>query len=244
VSNDFEDNVARLEKSLAYDRGLTGRLEAIAAIARRTVRDCDAAGVAVIAKGRVWSVATSDGVVLEVDLVQYDTGEGPCLQAIGDRHVVRLDLLDAAEEYPHFAPGALDAGIHSVLSIPAIWDGAVVGTLNLYSKSTNGFRDEHAIHVAEELASYAAESIVTSPLYAYSVQLVEDLVESLATEELVSTAIGIVCETAGCDEAQAMADLAESARLRNESLREAAEWVIRERRMSGTQRDTSDEEPR
>jgi len=107
--DDFQDNVGRLEKSLAYDRGLVGRLEAIAGVARRMIRDCDAAGLAVIAKGRVWSVATSDGVALEVDLVQYDTGEGPCLQAIRDRRVIRLDLLDAAEDYPHFAPGALDA---------------------------------------------------------------------------------------------------------------------------------------
>src|SRR5437763_13309097 len=125
MTSDFEEHVARLEGALRHDRGLVGRLEAIAAIARRTVAGCDAAGIAVIAKGRVWSVAASDGVVLEVDLVQYDTGEGPCLQAIRDRHIVRLDLLDAAEEYPHFAPGALDAGIHSVLSIPAIWEGEV-----------------------------------------------------------------------------------------------------------------------
>jgi GAF domain-containing protein len=242
VGDDFEDNVARLEKSLARDRGLVGRLEAIAGIARRMVPDCDAAGVAVIAKGRVWSVATSDGVALEIDLVQYDTGEGPCLQAIRDRHVVRVDLLDAAEDYPHFAPGALDAGINSVLSVPARWEGTIVGTLNMYSKATNGFRDDGAIRIAQELASYAAESIVTSPLYAYSVQVVEDLVESLATDEVVGRAITIICETAGCDESQAMADLRESARLRDESLRLAAEWVIREQRFSNAPPDAANED--
>jgi len=244
VSNDFEGNIARLEKSLAFDRGLVGRLEAVAAIARRTVRDCDAAGVAVIAKGRVWSVATSDRIVLEVDLVQYDTAEGPCLQAIRDRHVVRVDLLDAAEEYPHFAPGALDAGIQSVLSIPAVWEGKVVGTLNLYSKRPYAFADEDAIRPAEELATYGAESIVTSPLYAYSVQLVEDLVETLASTEMVEQALDIMCETVGYQRADAMADLSESARLRRESIREAAESVIRARRLAdaGASAESSAEE--
>ena len=88
----FTSRLATLHKALERDRGLIGRLEAVAALARRTIADCDAAGLSVIAKGRAWTVAASDEVVLEVDLVQYDTGEGPCLEAIRKSDLVRLDV--------------------------------------------------------------------------------------------------------------------------------------------------------
>src|SRR4051812_32998625 len=105
----FAGNLDRLRKVLERDQGFIGRLEAVSAIACRTITDCDAAGIAAVAHGRVWSIATSDAVVLEVDLVQYDTGEGPCLQAIRDDQVIRIDVVDASDDFPHFAPGALDA---------------------------------------------------------------------------------------------------------------------------------------
>jgi GAF domain-containing protein len=192
------------------------------------IADCDAAGLAAIAKGRTWSVATSDEIVLEVDLVQYDTGEGPCLDAIHSSHVVRLDIADGRETYPHFAPGALDAGIRSVLSIPVAWDGTTVGALNLYSKREHAFQSEEARTTAEQLAGYAAETILTSPLYETSQALVEEVIAGLGTAEMVGAALGILCAQAGYGRPEALTDLAESARLRGETLREAAEWVLRE----------------
>src|SRR5205814_6743152 len=129
---------------------------------------------------------------LEVDLVQYDTGEGPCLEAIRKSDLVRLDVVDSATAYPHFAPGALDAGIETVLSVPAVWHGNVVGALNLYSKTSGAYRDENALTLGHTLATYAAESIVTSPLYATSLDLVEDVIETMGTAEVVGQAIDIL----------------------------------------------------
>jgi len=166
--------------------------------------------------------------------VQYDTGEGPCLDAIRRAQAIRLDVARSTDTYPHFAPGAIDAGIQTVLSVPAEWDTKVVGTLNLYSESKDVFSDDETISIAEKLAAYAAEAIVTSPLYAYSLDLVSDVVEGLGTAEMVGEAIGIVCARVGYGRDEALVDLAESARLRGESLREAAEWVIREHRVSSS----------
>jgi len=232
TDQEFYDHLERLNAALEHDRGFVGRLEAIAALARRMIADCDAAGLAAIAKGRTWSIAASDEIVLEVDLVQYDTGEGPCLDALRTMQVIRLDIADASESYPHFAPGALDAGIRTVLSVPAIWNAEAVGTLNLYSKASNAFRGAEALTAAEQFASYAAETIVTSPLYEMSRELVGDVIASLATAELVGQALGILCAQTGYDRGEAFAELAESARLRGESLRETAEWVLREHDVS------------
>lgn len=36
----------------------------------------------------------TERVVVQVHLVQYETGEGPCLAAIDDSNVVRIDVID------------------------------------------------------------------------------------------------------------------------------------------------------
>ena len=230
----FAAKLERVRWALEKDHGFIGRLEAVAALARRVIADCDGAGISAVAHGRAWSVAASDDVVLEVDLVQYDTGEGPCLDAIRRAQAIRLDVARSTDTYPHFAPGAIDAGIQSVLSTPAVRDGHVVGALNLYSQSAGVFDDGEAASLAEKFAAYAAETIVTSPLYAYSIDLVNEVVEGLGTAEMVGEAVGIMCARVGYGRDEALADLAESARLRGESLRDAAEWVIRERHVSSS----------
>jgi len=229
TAEQFSDTLRRLNEALEHDRGFVGRLEAVAALARRMIPDCDAAGLVAVAKGRAWSVSASDDVVLEVDLVQYDTGEGPCLEAVQTLHVVRLDVIDSSEAFPHFAPGALANGIHTVLSVPAVWEGTAVGALNLYSNAPHAFRSPDVAPVAEQFATYAAETIVSSPLYATSRELVEEVIASLGTAEMVGQALGILCPRLGYGRDEALADLSESARLRGETLREAAEWVLRER---------------
>jgi GAF domain-containing protein len=228
---DFTEKFTELEDTLKQDRGLIGRLEAVAGLARRTIPNCDGAGLAIIAKGRAWSAAISDDVVLEVDLVQYDTGEGPCLDAMREGRVVRLDVYDSAETYPHFAPGAIAAGIRSVASIPTSWNEQVVGALNLYSERANAFPEQDLFY-AEHLAAYAAESIVTSPLYAISVEVVEEVIETLGAAEMIGQALGIMSVRGKYTRADALEDLATAARLRGESLREAAEWVIREQHLA------------
>lgn len=66
------------------------------------------------------------------EVPQYRCKEGPCLDAVvGDGQVVRVDLLHDGSPYRRMAPGALDAGVNSVLSVP-IYDGiGVIGSLNL-----------------------------------------------------------------------------------------------------------------
>lgn len=52
----------------------------------------------------------SDRLTVEIDLVQYETGEGPCLSAMKDSKIGRVDVIGQDSRFSRFTPGALDRG--------------------------------------------------------------------------------------------------------------------------------------
>jgi len=226
-SQRFVERIGRLSRTLVADQTFAGKLEAVAALAQRLLPGCDGAGITLRIRDEPYSVGVTNPLALEVDLVQYDTGEGPCLAAIEGSHVVRVDILEAGERFEHFAPGALDRGVHSVLSIPINADDRTVGALNLYASSEAAF-DPDAEELVMPLAAYAGEVIATSDLYAYSLELFDDVLEELATTSMIDSAIGVVMSLTETGSEAARRILEDAAEARGSSLRNAAERVLRE----------------
>src|SRR3954454_5109214 len=117
---DFTAGLERGRRALWVDRDVIAKLEAVTALVVRAVDGCDRAGISMEVHGAPRSLAVTDEVVIEVDLVQYDTGEGPCLASIRDSAIVRIDVTEAEDRWQHFAAGALAAGVQSVLSVPLL----------------------------------------------------------------------------------------------------------------------------
>lgn len=222
------EKLARVTKLLRTQRTLPAKLETVVEIAKRTTPNCDAAGVSLLIEQEPTTAAVDGRLAVEIDLVQYETGQGPCLDAISGAHVVRIDVLDGDTRFAHFAPGALALGINSVLSTPLAAHGRTVGALNLYSHEMNAF-DAHAEELVQPLAAYAAEVISTSPLYAYSLDMVDGLVESLESRALIDRAAGVIMGTEQATAEEALDRLRELALASGESMRTVATWVIEER---------------
>jgi GAF domain-containing protein len=222
------EKLSRVTKLLKTQRTLPAQLEAVVGIVKRTIPSCDAAGVVLLLDGEPTSVAVTDRLTLEIDLVQYQTGEGPCLAAMNDGDVVRIDILERDSRFTRFAPGALDQGLNSVLSTPLRANGRSVGALNMYSVRANAFdgRTEEAVR---PMAEYAGEAIGSSPLYAYSLDMVDGLVEDLESRALIDQAVGVLMATQERTGENALGRLRELALHSGESMRTVAGWVIDER---------------
>ncbi len=78
------EKLSRVTKLLSTQRTLPAKLEAVVAVVKRITPDCDAAGISLLIEGEPTTAAVSDRLAVEVDLVQYQTGEGPCLAAMHD----------------------------------------------------------------------------------------------------------------------------------------------------------------
>ncbi len=224
---ELEEQIARLNRRLADQRTLPAKLEAIAEVLERTVRNCDAVSVSLQVDEATVTGATSNQVALEVDLVQYKFNEGPCLTAAAQGIVVRIDLLAEDERYEHFAPGAIELGVRSVLSIPLRVGAAVVGTCNLYSYDAEAFPPELE-HELEPITSYAAELIAHSLVYAESIDLIEGLVTVSREREVVAMCIGFLQASRSVSDREAWDVLRKEAATRGLSLFHAAQEILGE----------------
>ena len=226
------EKLARVTKLLKTQRTLPAKLEAVVALVKRTIPACDAAGVCLLIDGEPTSVAVSDRLAVEIDLVQYRTAEGPCLAALDAGQVIRIDVLEADTRFTHFAPGALDLDLSSVLSMPLTANGRTVGALNLYSQQPDAF-DDRSEEAAQPMVDYAAEVISTSAIYAYSLDMVDGLAETIESQALIDQATGVLMATEERSSAQALDRLRELALSSGESMRTVAKWVLEERPTSG-----------
>src|SRR3954471_24176888 len=190
MSEDLMNTLRQLAEVLQTQRTLGVALASIAEAATVSVPGCDAATIAISIGGRPATAAMSGIVALELDMVQYDTGDGPCLTSFRDASTLRLDLYEQSEAFPHVAVAAQRLGIRAVLSAPASWGGETVGTLNLYSRT--GPFDESAETVAAVLAAQVAIAISRSPEFAAARAVVEEAQRGADDRSQIALAAGLL----------------------------------------------------
>ena len=90
------------------------------------------------------SVCTTNDVSAVIEQLQYDLGEGPCVDAFRhDRPVGEPDLADpAVVRWPAFSGPALDAGVRAVFGFPLQVGAVRLGALNLYRGQPGALTDD------------------------------------------------------------------------------------------------------
>ncbi|HEX2118793.1 MAG TPA: ANTAR domain-containing protein, partial [Acidimicrobiales bacterium] len=95
-------------------------------------------------------------------------------------------------------------------------------------RQENAF-DHHTQDLVRPAVEYAAEAIATSPLYAYSLDMVEGLLESMETQALIDQATGVIAATEERTPEEALDRLRRLALASGDSMRTVASWVLEER---------------
>lgn len=225
--SDLDPQLAQVDVLARGDAVIRAKLEMLADLIVRIVPGCDSASVAIVLEGRSLTAAVTDHVALEIDLLQYQRAQGPCLDAVeGPGQVVRVDFIDNASAYQRIAPGALDVGVRSVLSVPLRHAGAAIGSLNLYSRSPGGF-DDSSERAAVPFAECASIAIVEAPVLAAAIDLVGGVVAVMEDASVVEQAVGMVMHTSACTAEAARQSIARLAPAYG-GLRQAADAVVRD----------------
>lgn len=231
LPDEVRHRLDRVNRLLATQRTMPNKLEAVAEILERTVPDADAVSIALVLEDAAVTGAASSQLAIEADLVQYGWNEGPCLLAVQERRPVRIEIMEHDERFAHFAPGAVELGIRSSYSVPLLWDGDVVGSINLYSRRSDAFDVDLASQL-DPIAGYAAEVIAGSPLYAESLGLVEGLSGMLADNDAVHTVVGLLRGTGrAADEEEALQVLERRAAALGCSVADAAWGILAEHQL-------------
>jgi GAF domain-containing protein len=216
--------LSSLAVSMLTERSLTDSLRGLVRVAARLMPNCSGGSIAMLVDGRPTTVAFTDQVVLELDLVQYDLSEGPCLTAIGGE-MIRVAHLAHDERFPHFAVGAADQRIQSTLSTPIRDGSGVIGTLNLYSRTVDGF-DGHDEDTALVVVGEAAVVIAGSKLYASAANVRNRLQSDSDEASELAVAEGVLMTLYECSAAQARVLIERAADTTGTRLIDAARRVV------------------
>jgi GAF domain-containing protein len=225
-SPELIDNLNELH-GLLSEETLHSTLQRVAQLARATLDGCDAAGVTLIEDSTVSTAAATDEFTLKIDQDQYDTGEGPCLQALSTQEVVLAEDVAHDSRWPRFSAEASKEGLASVLSMPLRVRDKGVGALNLYSKTSHGF-EHRSRPLAALFASQASVAISNAQTYMANLRVAEQLQEAIKSREVIGEAKGILLAREGVSEEEAFQMLVRVSQSSNVKLRDLAQKVVEE----------------
>jgi hypothetical protein len=198
-------------------------LRQIVGVAERSVDGCDGAGIFVMSGAGYRTPAASRELVLAIDALQIEAGEGPCVDASKLASISYALDLSEDERWPTFGPAAVAAGVRSVLSVSLSLERP--SALNLYARlpAAFGATDRAKGHLFATLARLAYESAERS---AAGDQKADNLLEALRSRELIGQAQGILMERERITADQAFDVLRRASQHLNVRLRSVAETLV------------------
>lgn len=187
---------------------------------------CDMAGVMLVRGGHVESAAITDPIVRAADLLQMQCNEGPCLSAIAEAEVFRIDHTEADARWPTWGPRAarIGIGIGSVLSVRMIdTDDSVVGSLNLYARRAAAFGPDD-VEIASILTHHATVAYRQASRFSAATRAID-------SRTMIGQAEGVLMERFGISPDRAFSVLRRYSSQYNVKLRAAARGIVETRQL-------------
>ncbi|MGW3095237.1 GAF and ANTAR domain-containing protein [Streptomyces sp. NPDC001102] len=213
--------MAAMARDLLAQDSVDATLGRITSSAVELVEGCDAAGILVLQGRKVQTLAPTDDLVVDSDLLQERLGEGPCFDtarsSVRDRVFRIPDLTGQQLRWPAFAPQASRLGIGSMMGFLLFTEDEDFGALNLYSRKPGMFTEASEL-AGWLLASHAAVAFSSARTHA-------QLEQAVATRHVIGEAVGILMGSRRLTEEEAFDVLRRYSQERNLKLREVARMI-------------------
>ncbi len=220
--SDLGAAMASAARALHTPVSLDDTLAAIARTAQLSLPDFDAVGISTLdRKGKPETRAATGDLVWELDRIQYELDEGPCVDTLreGKTGVVIAPRLAHDQRWPRYVPQALERGLKSQLAVKLhLDDEGTVGGLNLYSTTDEDIDDETE-SIAELFAIHAAIALGNA-------REVDTLNEALRTRKMIGQAVGMLMHEYTLTEDAAFGFLVRTSSHANIKLRDVAATMI------------------
>ncbi len=186
----------------------------------RHVAGCQYAGITLADKAKtVSNVAATHRYPMVLDAIQNRCGEGPCLEAVWQHHVMHVEDLNVDQRWPNYQRYALEqTPIRSILSFELFADHSSMAALNFYADHPHAFTDE-SLEIGGVFATHVA--------LAWSMMRRQDQFRSaLASRDIIGQAKGVVMERFNLDAVEAFELLSRLSQQSNIKLIEIARSLI------------------
>jgi transcriptional regulator with GAF, ATPase, and Fis domain len=183
--------LAELVQSLQQeqqDTDLDAVLRELTESAVNSMPGAQSAGITIASRtGEVRTASATNPYPLLLDQIQRRHGQGPCLLAAWEQHVVRINDMTLDDRWPSYCREAVEATpIRSVMSFQLFADHLSVGSLSFYAEQPNVFDDE-AAELGLILATHTALAWNT-------LRRDEQFRSALASRDIIGQAKGMIME--------------------------------------------------
>jgi GAF domain-containing protein len=179
-----------------------GVLGLIAGAAAAIVPGADLVSITLRAPdGTFHTPVETDRIAVQLDQLQYDHGEGPCVESArpDGPAIAWSQNLATDPRWPSFGPGAARHGYHSVLATALVPDARpprLSGALNIYSSAPGAF-DSRAIDTALLLATHASLALAHTESVAKAELEAAHLRRAVDGRDVIGQAKGILMQRRG-----------------------------------------------
>jgi GAF domain-containing protein len=170
-------------------------------------------------------VAASDGPGKQLELIQTETGQGPCVDTFVHDTVVTTEDLAADRRWPVDHGAFAGLGVRAMMGVPVRLGGIVVGSLDVY-------RDSPGTWDATEVAalqrySDVIEATMHAALRAHSAgELADQLQYALDYRVVIERAVGYLMGRDGVDAVAAFDVLRRAARNQRRRIADVAQQLL------------------
>ena len=218
-SHSLGEVMSRVARRLQEQHGdVEFTLQAITTAAVATVPNAEECGITyVIGRQKVESRAATSDLPKNIDALQERVRQGPCLDAVWEQNIVRVDDVGADQRWPQFASEAHALGVGSMMCFQLFVQGDQLGAMNLYAATAGAFDDESE-EVGLMLASHAAIALAGA-------EHEQHLRLGMSTRDTIGQAKGILMERHRLTADQAFGVLARVSQELNRKLADVAREV-------------------
>ena len=221
MPDDLWEQFADLARGMSESANLSDTLRVAVEGTKTLVANADAVGISMVHHDRrIETPAATDDACRRGDELQYELGEGPCLQSIHQQETVHSRDLRAEERWPSWSLRVADElGFRSMLCLQLFVTRDTLGALNLYSKRVDAFdADDEATALA--LSAHIAVALTAAKEF-------ESLESVVAGRTVIGQAEGMLMQRYRLTPQQAFAVLARQAQASGSRLRHVAEDIVR-----------------
>jgi GAF domain-containing protein len=171
--------LAQLSEILVFQKPLGGTAQDVVDLAVSSLAHCDGVGIQVLGDDGVAARATTDPRSFDLDILQDELDDGPCVESLRDGERHDLEPVTSDERWPRFAPTARRSGLIACVALPLVAHGEVIGVLNLYAWPAVGFAGWDRRHCGT-FAGRASQVLASAQAYERTQDLIAKLEARLA----------------------------------------------------------------
>ena len=171
------------------------------------------------------NVADSDKRVGDLEELQIEHGEGPCIDAFDDKELIHAADLAAEDRWPDFSPAAVDRGLRAVLASPIPYNQMAIGVVTVFSSDVHPWSPEGELALVA-FTDLAALTIANTMQSEERGELASQLQRALDARVVIEQAKGALVAQEGLSEREAFERLRRQARRQRRRVVEVAADIL------------------